>query len=412
MTIKEVLDYVDRIKKNEFTDAEKIRWINEIEGYVQIQIMLLAQPECVSYYPASESDMSGIYFPSSNLMQLPRKLKAHVGGLISIEGLVSYPGNNLSGVEVLSISEDGRLIGVAEGTFIDIGTVPESAIAQLTFDGQETELLVPAPFERLYYEYVLCKISENLEESSAQNNRIATFEETWENFAEWYANNYTPATGSAEFKGYYITGKMGPPGPIGPPGENIYNITITDNSGVITADKTYAEIKAAAEKGMIIRLAGAYEGYTPSLMLTRVRSDGTVHLSGVCDNNITLVELFVESNETCHISITTLAPSEEVSKIDARLKRLEKGAKELIVTATASDNVGYTIDKTYGEIIEAMPCVMLKVVESDGSVIYCSDAQYDGSKVQFYDGTHSFQLEKYTVTSWSIGTDAGSTNRH
>ena len=63
MTIKEVLDYVDRIKKNEFTAAEKIRWINEIEGYVQIQIMLLAQPECVSYYPTSECErdlLSGI----------------------------------------------------------------------------------------------------------------------------------------------------------------------------------------------------------------------------------------------------------------------------------------------------------------------------------------------------------------
>ena len=32
MTIKDVIDYVDRIKKNEFTTEEKTRWINEIEG--------------------------------------------------------------------------------------------------------------------------------------------------------------------------------------------------------------------------------------------------------------------------------------------------------------------------------------------------------------------------------------------
>ena len=254
MTIKEVLDYVDRIKKNDFTAAEKMRWINEIEGYVQVQIMLLAQPECISYYPVSESDMSGISFPASNQMLLPRKLKAHVGGLISIEGLVSYPNNNRPNLEILSISEGGKLIGFAEGTFADTGTTPESAIAQLTFDGQETELLVPAPFERLYYEYVLCKISENLEESSAQNNRIATFEETWENFAEWYANNYNPADGNAEFKGYYITGKQGPPGPTGPRGENIYTVTVTENNGVITADKAYAEIYAKVEAGKSVTL--------------------------------------------------------------------------------------------------------------------------------------------------------------
>ena len=296
MTIKEVLDYVDRIKKNDFTAAEKMRWINEIEGYVQVQIMLLAQPECISYYPVSESDMSGISFPASNQMLLPRKLKAHVGGLISIEGLVSYPNNNRPNLEILSISEGGRLIEFTEGTFADTGTTPESAIAQLTFDGQETELLVSAPFERLYYEYVLCKISENLEESSAQNNRIATFEETWENFAEWYANNYNPADGNAEFKGYYITGKQGPPGPTGPRGENIYTVTVTENSGVITADKAYAEIYAKVEAGKSVTLVVGGAVYAVNatkqdgllILSTAVRTGGKPEITGytVSSNNV------------------------------------------------------------------------------------------------------------------------------
>ena len=296
MTIKEVLDYVDRIKKNEFTTAEKIRWINEIEGYVQIQIMLLAQPECVSYYPTSESDVSGICFPASNQMRLPGKIKAHVGGLLSIKGLVSYPNNNRPNLEILSISEGGKLIGFAEGTFADTGTTPESAIAQLTFDGQETELLVPAPFERLYYEYVLCKISENLEESSAQNNRIATFEETWENFAEWYANNYNPADGNAEFKGYYITGKQGPPGPTGPRGENIYIVTVTENGSVITADKTYADICSKVEAGKSVTLVVGGSVYAVNatkqdgllVLSTAVKSGDKPYITGytVSSNNV------------------------------------------------------------------------------------------------------------------------------
>nr|DAL57128.1 MAG TPA_asm: PROTEIN (MANNOSE-BINDING PROTEIN A), HOST DEFENSE, METALLOPROTEIN, SUGAR.9A [Caudoviricetes sp.] len=397
MTIKEVLDYVDRIKKNDFTAAEKMRWINEIEGYVQVQIMLLAQPDCISYYPVSESDMSGISFPASNQMLLPRKLKAHVGGLISIEGLVSYPNNNRPNLEILSISEGGKLIGFAEGTFADTGTTPESAIAQLTFDGQETELLVPAPFERLYYEYVLCKISENLEESSAQNNRIATFEETWENFAEWYANNYNPADGNAEFKGYYITGKQGPPGPTGPRGENIYTVTVTENSGVITADKAYAEIYAKVEAGKSVTLVVGGAVYAVNatkqdnllVLSTAVKSGDKPEIMGytVSSNNVWTT---IKDELALKSVLSSYRTAAAQDAIDATMqKKLTAGENVAIseegtipatggdgglgvfeVTLTSADGV-LTADKTFEQVKAAVADgkPVLKV-HSDGDVLW------------------------------------------
>ena len=389
MTIKEVLDYVDRIKKNDFTAAEKTRWINEIEGYVQIQIMLLAQPECVSYYHSSESDVSGITFPASNQMLLPRKLKVHVGGLLSVEGLVSYPKNNLSDLEILSISDGGKLLEFAEGTFNDTGTTPESAIAQLTFDGQETELLVPAPFERLYYEYVLCKISENLEESSAQNNRIATFEETWENFAEWYANNYNPADGNAEFKGYYITGMRGPAGPVGPRGENIYTVTVTKDGDVISADKTYADICANIDAGKGVTLVT--DGVTCAV--SAIKQDGLLVLSAaiksegkpkIAGYTVSAADVWTAVSDELALQsqLSSYRTAADQDAIDAtKQKKLTAGdnidiSEDGTISATNSGAEVFTFDLfvlSETEISASKTYAEIKAAIDAGSVVYITD---------------------------------------
>lgn len=306
MTIKDVIDYVDRVKKNEFTTEEKTRWINEIEGYVQIQIMLLAQPECISYCYSSESEQSGISFPADNQMRLPRKLKAHVGGFLKIEGLVTYPENNLSGLAILSISDNGKLIEFEQGTFPQTGETPESAIAQIAFDGQDTELLVPAPFERLYYEYVLAKISENLEENSAQNNRLATFDETWQNFAEWYANTYRPGDGKAIFKGYYITGKQGVPGSVGPRGENLYNVGLSTSTDGITADKTYDELVEQLEAGIMV--VPIVDGV--AFVSNAVKNDNTIVFTAADDSVSPVLKGYSVNSSNVWTKFTKLLPTE------------------------------------------------------------------------------------------------------
>lgn len=52
MKIREVISYVDSIKPNAFTDEVKVQWINEVEGYVQTDVMLLDILEVIKYsYP-------------------------------------------------------------------------------------------------------------------------------------------------------------------------------------------------------------------------------------------------------------------------------------------------------------------------------------------------------------------------
>ena len=58
MTLKEVIQFVDDIKPNSFTPEQKTVWINEIEGQIQMDVIMLDISELVTYkYPGpTETD--------------------------------------------------------------------------------------------------------------------------------------------------------------------------------------------------------------------------------------------------------------------------------------------------------------------------------------------------------------------
>lgn len=49
MKVKSVIENVDRVKPNDFDFADKVRWLNEVEGLVQTDVLLLASEEIVTY---------------------------------------------------------------------------------------------------------------------------------------------------------------------------------------------------------------------------------------------------------------------------------------------------------------------------------------------------------------------------
>ncbi len=55
-TLKSVIDYVDEIKPNAFSDDAKTQWVNECEGLVQTEVMLLADTELISYSYDADKD--------------------------------------------------------------------------------------------------------------------------------------------------------------------------------------------------------------------------------------------------------------------------------------------------------------------------------------------------------------------
>lgn len=148
ITVGDVLDYVDEIKRNTFGRRVKLVWLNEIEYRIQSDVMM-----------------------------------------IEAESIVTVP------------------------------------------DDDEHELLVPVPWHELYYDYLFMKLSEQLEESSEQNNRAATFEKAMARFMRWWADNYTPADGRAMFRGYYLVGPQGEQGIQGERGDMSFATFDMDEEG-------------------------------------------------------------------------------------------------------------------------------------------------------------------------------------
>ena len=57
MTVREAIAYLDDVKPNAFTEAVKLRWINQIEGRLASEVFLMAPPEMGQFdYTADEMD--------------------------------------------------------------------------------------------------------------------------------------------------------------------------------------------------------------------------------------------------------------------------------------------------------------------------------------------------------------------
>ena len=44
-TVREIIDYADRIKPNAFSDEDKVMWMNEIEGRIMREIFLMSEAD-------------------------------------------------------------------------------------------------------------------------------------------------------------------------------------------------------------------------------------------------------------------------------------------------------------------------------------------------------------------------------
>lgn len=68
MTLKQVIDMVDDIKPNAFSNDTKTQWVNEVEGYVQTEVFLLNVDDVVKYsYEQDKNKTLLVDFPHDKL---------------------------------------------------------------------------------------------------------------------------------------------------------------------------------------------------------------------------------------------------------------------------------------------------------------------------------------------------------
>ena len=199
------MDFVDRVKPNAFSPAEKTVWLNEVEGMVQTDVMLFAQTSVLSYVYGAEWEGTGVYFPDDRTMVFPSPTDFHAGGELTVCGCADYAGNEITAKRVLECSENGSVLTFEKGAFRDIGEEGESGSVKAVFDGGPTELLVSAPYHKIYYTYVMAMIDFANGEYNRYQNAMALFNSFFECFTRWYAQTYRPADGESAARGYYVS---------------------------------------------------------------------------------------------------------------------------------------------------------------------------------------------------------------
>ena len=188
MTPKQLFDYVDEIKPNAFSNATKTIWLNEVEGMVQTEVLLLSE---VFEYRWSATVSTPISFPDEHTVGIADKsvLKNfRPGGKITLTGSGAYSGNNLTNAVIQSVSVDGL---VFNETFSHTGA--SEVTTTLSFDGSTVELLVEPPHSKLYGEYLIARIDYANGEYDKYDNSMQMFNAFWGEFSRWFARMYRPA---------------------------------------------------------------------------------------------------------------------------------------------------------------------------------------------------------------------------
>lgn len=132
MTINELLAEVDELKPNAYTDAQKVRWINVVEGRIVNEIIKTHLP---------------------NPEELPE------------EEIVE---DNSKAAVMKGIYIDGEFKGYTELTNID------------------TELIAVEPYTELYKYYLFSMIDMHNEEYDRYQNSALMFNETYQSFANYW----------------------------------------------------------------------------------------------------------------------------------------------------------------------------------------------------------------------------------
>ena len=187
MNIQKIIDYIDGIKPNPYTEEDKVMWLNEVEGVIQTDVLLREPEEIVTYHYNSLWEGEGIVFADDATLILPDPAEVHRGGKVTLSGLSKALGNELIDALVEDVVDGGRVLKFAPNTFPKTN-ITETSEAMLEFNGAETELLAEAPFQKLYYTYLMAMIDLTNGDYSKYQNVMTLFNSYLVCYTRWKAS--------------------------------------------------------------------------------------------------------------------------------------------------------------------------------------------------------------------------------
>lgn len=148
MTIEMAIDRADRLRPNQFTNTEKVRWLSELDNQVFYEVLLMAaenwKPKTITQDITDEQ---------GNVIETKEIIDP-----INMEPAITYEGYN-------------------EETPLD------------------TPLLIDDIYGNTYVDYLISKYDYNNREFEAYNASSSIFNNQYQNYCIWYRKNHMPKQG-------------------------------------------------------------------------------------------------------------------------------------------------------------------------------------------------------------------------
>ena len=184
MTLREVIDHVDRVKPNAYTDEEKVLWLNELEYAIQADIEGRTDDFRKHAVMTEWSGSVVLRITDDGYPVLPVVLDISPGGLfwLSVDGVEYADGAPITGVVIengtTTIIFNGGLVGTFVGAVV------------FRYDGCAEEMFAPVQYHKIYYTYLQARIESANGEWVEYDNTMQLFNGFLGEYQRWYARNY------------------------------------------------------------------------------------------------------------------------------------------------------------------------------------------------------------------------------
>lgn len=184
MTPNKAIEIIDRLKPNAYSEEDKLRWIDELDGMVQ---KLVFQNDMEEY------KQTGLIFKASTISKEGAKFPFKEGDAVTITGC-SEGGNNKE-AEIIIRNATPDVLTFDDNAFTETtenGVVTiRRKVKQYSYpDDMDKELLIPAPYENLYTLYIEAKIDYYNHEYANYNNAAMMFEGQFGEYKKAYIREH------------------------------------------------------------------------------------------------------------------------------------------------------------------------------------------------------------------------------
>lgn len=177
MTVREAIKRADEVAPNALSNDLKCQFLNEAEGAVQTEVLLMSPYETVKYMLSGTYE-GNVCYPDARTLRTETP-----------HGFVGAGTITIGTYKVRGYVTDACTFRAYNSAFTESGWAP----ATVEFDGGDVELIAMPPHDKLYWHYVAAMIHFANADYDRYQNTLALYNTSLGEFMRWYAMNYRPA---------------------------------------------------------------------------------------------------------------------------------------------------------------------------------------------------------------------------